>query len=916
MPRFGGPATMMRLPTATSAAGLDAAFIGVPFDIGTSHRPGTRFGPRQIRAESSLIRPYNMATGAAPFDSLQVADLGDVAINTFNLADSIAIIERHFRDILDQACIPLTLGGDHTIALPILRAMARRHGPVGLIHIDAHADVNEHMFGEQIAHGTPFRRAVEEGLLCCDKVWQIGLRGSGYAADDFDWPRQQGFTVVPAHEIWWQSLVPLMNDIRARMGTTPVYLSFDIDGIDPAYAGGTGTPEIGGLTVPQALEIILSCEAFIYCKKTICAAMKKFSVPPIPADEATPLVQTLVAMIEALVEENQRQAETIQQMRDEIAVLKGEKARPKFTSSKMDDKTDKVGEDDTEASKKKKRPGAEKRSKTAELTIHEERVIAPDRVVPAGSRFKGYRNFVVQGLVIRAHTIRYRLECWQTPEGELLSGRLPAALQGRHFDPVLCGYIVYQHHHCQVTQPLLREQLTEWGIDISAGQIEALLSTGKASFHDEKNALLHVGLDVSQSITVDDSGARHQGKNGYVTQIGNEFFAWFASTGSKSRINFLECLHAGATTYRMDEAALTYMTEQGLSEAIRQRLYQATPTEIGDADHWRRHLAALNIKDERHVRIATEGALLGSLLEKGFNPELAIISDGAGQFAILLHGLCWIHAERLVHKLIPMNDLQRAAIASVREQIWSFYADLKAYKTQPDTTQIKQLEDRFTAIFTQRTTFATLDRLLLRLHRHKDELLLVLRRPDIPLHTNGSETDIRDYVKKRKPGGQFGAVTGGQYRPQCVFSVGFAKAFGLHHQMQIMIAQHDGGRTAQSFDKTQDFKGFRAAIDQIAHQPELVGSRIESDMIEQSVRHGRSGAVFEHHGRYRAQGCRFGGLVIGYPAAQITADFGVGFWRWILDPAKELVQPAVGNRARPCHPYLGVVRRATLFFSG
>ena len=259
MPRFGGLASMMRLPMATSPAGLNAAFIGVPLDIGTSHRPGTRFGPRQIRAESALIRPYNMATGAAPFDSLQVADLGDVPINTYSLAKSVEIITDFYRPVLAADCIPLTLGGDHTIALPILRAMAERHGPVALVHVDAHADVNDDMFGERIAHGTPFRRAVEEGLLQGDKVWQIGLRGSGYAADDFDWPRQQGFTVVPAHEVWWQSLAPLMARVRESIGDAPCYLSFDIDGIDPAYAGGTGTPEIGGLTVPQALEIVRGC---------------------------------------------------------------------------------------------------------------------------------------------------------------------------------------------------------------------------------------------------------------------------------------------------------------------------------------------------------------------------------------------------------------------------------------------------------------------------------------------------------------------------------------------------------------------------------------------------------------------------------------------------------------------------------
>ena len=259
MPRFGGPATMMRLPAVPDAAGLDACFVGVPLDIGTSNRPGARFGPRQIRAESCLVRPYNMATRAAPFDSLSIADVGDVAINTFDLKKSVALIEAAYDGLLAHGCRPLTLGGDHTIALPILRALRKKHGPVGLVHVDAHADINEHMFGEAIAHGTPFRRAVEEGLLEGRRVAQIGLRGTGYAAEDFDWPRAQGFRVVQAEACWHRSLSPLMAEVREQLGAGPVYLSFDIDGLDPAFAPGTGTPEIGGLTTIQALEIIRGC---------------------------------------------------------------------------------------------------------------------------------------------------------------------------------------------------------------------------------------------------------------------------------------------------------------------------------------------------------------------------------------------------------------------------------------------------------------------------------------------------------------------------------------------------------------------------------------------------------------------------------------------------------------------------------
>ncbi len=259
MPRFGGIATMMRLPHVPSAAGLDVGFVGVPFDVGTSNRAGARFGPRQIRTESCLIRPYNMATRAAPFDSLQVADIGDIAINTFNLNKSVAIIEQAYEEILAADCKPITLGGDHTISLPILRALRKKQGPVGIVHVDAHADINDHMFGEPIAHGTPFRRAIEEGLIEPTRMVQIGLRASGYEADDFDWPRSQGVRVVQAEECWYQSLAPLMAEVREQLGAGPVYLTFDIDGLDPAYAPGTGTPEIGGLTVHQGLEIVRGC---------------------------------------------------------------------------------------------------------------------------------------------------------------------------------------------------------------------------------------------------------------------------------------------------------------------------------------------------------------------------------------------------------------------------------------------------------------------------------------------------------------------------------------------------------------------------------------------------------------------------------------------------------------------------------
>lgn len=255
--RFSGPNTFMRLPGASGLSGLDVAVLGIPMDIGTSWRSGTRFGPKQVRAESAMIRPYNIQTGAAPFDSLNVADIGDLAINTFSLKESLLIIQQSYAAVLQNDVIPMAIGGDHSLTLPILRAMAAKHGPVALVHVDAHADVNDDMFGERETHGTVFRRAYEEGLIQANKTYQVGLRGTGYTAEDFSEAAGWGFQQFLAPELWHRSLSTLGAEIRRDIGTeVPVYISYDIDSLDPAFAPGTGTPEIGGLTTPQALELI------------------------------------------------------------------------------------------------------------------------------------------------------------------------------------------------------------------------------------------------------------------------------------------------------------------------------------------------------------------------------------------------------------------------------------------------------------------------------------------------------------------------------------------------------------------------------------------------------------------------------------------------------------------------------------
>jgi guanidinobutyrase len=254
--RFAGPQTFMRLPEAETPEGLDIGFIGIPMDIGTSWRSGTRMGPKQVREQSAMIRPYNIQTGAAPFDALQCADLGDVAINTFSLSDSLRIITETYDKHLKHNFIPMTLGGDHSLTLPILRSIAKKHGPVALVHVDAHADVNDEMFGERETHGTVFRRAYEENLITPSKVYQIGLRGTGYTSEDITEAEGWGFNTVLAKDLWHQSLTPLAKTIKDAIGDQPCYITYDIDSLDPAYAPGTGTPEIGGLTTPQAMELI------------------------------------------------------------------------------------------------------------------------------------------------------------------------------------------------------------------------------------------------------------------------------------------------------------------------------------------------------------------------------------------------------------------------------------------------------------------------------------------------------------------------------------------------------------------------------------------------------------------------------------------------------------------------------------
>ena len=412
----------------------------------------------------------------------------------------------------------------------------------------------------------------------------------------------------------------------------------------------------------------------------------------------------------------------------------------------------------------KKRPGSVKRNKNQHLTIHENKVVKPESSLPQGTRFKGYRYFVVQELEIKPYNIRYCLAYYELPDGSTVTAKLPKGQQGNHFGVKLRSYVLYQYHQCQVTQGLLLEQLREWDIDISAGQLNCLLTEKHEDFHAEKDDLLAKGLASTGYVTTDDTGARHQGKNGYVTHIGNEWFAWFCSSDKKSRINFLSILRAGRSDYQLNDSALDYMKAQKLPATQLTAISNSPLLYLDNTAQWEAHLERLGITEPRHIRIATEGALLGSVLQNEMLEELVIVSDGAGQFNVLQHGLCWVHAERLIHKLIPLNAQHRKDIDKVRDEIWTLYSDLKAYKIQPTDIKKATLTLDFDRLFTQKTSYQLLNLQLKRLLKHKDDLLLVLKRPEIPIHTNDSENDIREQVKRRKVSGGTRSDTGRKCR--------------------------------------------------------------------------------------------------------------------------------------------------------
>ena len=438
-----------------------------------------------------------------------------------------------------------------------------------------------------------------------------------------------------------------------------------------------------------------------------------------------------------------------QALRDEVARLKGLPPRPPSRPSGMEKATG--GAEPGRGGKRSRRRRGAKRDRDA---VGAEVVVkaAP----PPGSRFKGYQDILVRELTLTPEVVRYRRERWLTPSGETVLAPLPAGIVGG-FGPGLRRFLLVAHAQGQVTTERLVALLAGIGLEISKRQVVRLLTSRLDDLIAEDREVLRAGLATARWVTVDDTAARHAGRDGVTTQIGGDRFTAFRTGGSKSREAFLSLLRAGHGEYVISAAALEYMRDRALAGSVIDLLAAHPVRVFADEAAWKAHLAALGIDrlavTPEPIRIATEGALWGAIQAHGLLPGTVIVSDDAGQFRLGEHALCWVHAERLVHKLVPTTEEQRRAVEVTRSLIWWFYADLKAWQREPCPRRAAALRARFERIFTRRTGYVVLDRLLARLHRRKAELLRVLERPEIPLHTNGSENDIRACVTKRKVSG-------------------------------------------------------------------------------------------------------------------------------------------------------------------
>lgn len=461
-----------------------------------------------------------------------------------------------------------------------------------------------------------------------------------------------------------------------------------------------------------------------------------------------PYVQYLHKLIGEFSKKLEEQDKKLEELAAEIRRLKNLPKKPDIKPSRLDDSIEGEGPEE-----KKKRKGSEKRKKKGSLEIHEQKEIAA-KDVPKDWNFVGYKNMLIQDFIIQANNIEYRLEIWKSPDGvNQIVADLPLHLQNTHFGPILKAYILHQYNECAVSQPLILTSLKDFGVDISSGQINAILTEGKEKFHKEKESLLAKGIELSEELRTDDTGARHAFKNGFCNCINSDLFTYFTTSYSKSRINFLEILRINNKEYCLTEVALGHVKKQGLSPKyykVLEQSYQSGLRVFEDKSSLEQYFLQQGFIAKYAIKQITEALLIGTIVKHGFDVNTLIHSDGAGQFNLFVHSLCWKHAERPLIKLKSYNPFQQNQLDEKRAAFWTLYQDLKQYKINPQPKQAILLKAQFDLLCDKVTNFDSLNQILEELKKKKGQLLVVLKRPNTSLHNNCSESDIREYAKRRK----------------------------------------------------------------------------------------------------------------------------------------------------------------------
>lgn len=468
-----------------------------------------------------------------------------------------------------------------------------------------------------------------------------------------------------------------------------------------------------------------------------------------PSLLSEPFVQHLLGLLSDFSKKLDEQGKKLEELEAEVRKLKKLPKKPDLKPSKLDEPDPSKEQNDSE----KKRAGSSKRKKKENLEIHDYQKVKADSV-PTNWKLVGYKNYIIQDFIVRANNIAYQLEIWKSPDGtQELIAQLPAHLQQTDFGSTLKGYILHQYYECGVTQPLILIALRDYGVDISSGQISAILIENKETFHKEKESLLAKAIEISEELRTDDTGARHRFKNGYCNCINSDLFTYFTTSYSKSRLNFLNILRLGRTDYYLNQSALDYMQREGLCPkylSVFQRNFERRELSFKEETELTAFLEKHNFTAAYALRTIKEALLIGSIIQHGLDPTIMIHSDGAGQFNLFVHSLCWKHAERPLVKLKCYHPIQVEQLKLKRGAFWQLYQDLKAFKINPIAQQIPVLESQFDELCDSVTNFAALNQVLKELKAKKDKLLVVLSRPNASLHNNDSERDIREYVKRRK----------------------------------------------------------------------------------------------------------------------------------------------------------------------